>query len=104
MLGALSASSLLRSVCDAKDRAPSALPEDFSARFFDVQNAKIEPIWQGSKAAGGHLIWVENGVRCLHSMTQTMVIRQLSLHEVKPWIKVHLCDGTYVGWRSSAFM
>lgn len=52
MLGVLSAGSLLRSICDAEDKTPSMLPDDFSTRFFDVQNAKTEPIWQGTKAAG----------------------------------------------------
>lgn len=52
MFGVLSAGSILRSICDSKESAPFVLPKDFSARFFELQNAKIEPLWQGTKMAG----------------------------------------------------
>jgi len=51
MFGVLSAGSILRSICDSKESAPLVLPQDFSARFFELQNAKIEPLWQGTKMA-----------------------------------------------------
>jgi len=49
MFGAVSASSILRSICDTNDKAPSVLPNDFSAKYFDIHNAKTEHIWQGTK-------------------------------------------------------
>lgn len=52
MFGAVSAASVLRSICDANDKAPSILPKDFSTRYFDIHNAKTEHIWQGTKMAG----------------------------------------------------
>jgi hypothetical protein len=86
MFGAVSASSILRSICDTNDKAPSVLPNDFSAKYFDIHNAKTEHIWQGTKITGkrSNLNGLLHGMTYLHLIIQTTRIKQLSLHQARP--------------------